>query len=408
MTADDVVILRLRRCMGLALLLLVATSWPLWTAAGELPQIPWISALTAAPAWVNELLCLQLLFGCVATCIGLATESYTCRASAILALTLGCLVLFDQHRLQPWTYEFLLLLTILATARGPFAVRCLRAIVVSIYFWSGVSKIDPGFAAGHGQMLLDGLLRAVSIGGELWPDGARQLLAWTMPVAELLVAVLLVFARSRVVGLVASILLHTVLLFALGPWGLDHEWGVLLWNGYFIVQNLILFSPVPADQTSERVEATGSRLLPGLITVAAAVLPAMNPFGYWDHWPSWSVYSAHPAVVEMYVRDPAVEQLPDNLKQLVDPPLPLQDWRRVRLDQWSFAERSVPPYPQERWKLAVALAVSSDAGLAEDVRVVVRQRDGWWNASGSTETADGIDSIAVLTKRFPLNVEPRR
>ena len=85
-------------------------------------------------------------------------------------LAMAGLVALDQHRLQPWMYEFLLLLGIGIAARGTTAVRCSRAVVISIYFWSGVSKIDPGFLESHGRLLLEGLLQSVGLSDRLWTE----------------------------------------------------------------------------------------------------------------------------------------------------------------------------------------------------------------------------------------------
>ena len=44
-------------------------------------------------------------------------------------------------------------------------------------------------------------------------------------------------------------MLHGLLLVILGPWGLDHKPGVLLWNAYFIVQDVLLLAgPVRQSQ----------------------------------------------------------------------------------------------------------------------------------------------------------------
>ncbi|MCA9053962.1 MAG: hypothetical protein KDA75_09005 [Planctomycetaceae bacterium] len=398
MTSTELVLTRLRRCLALALFALTVSSWPLWTGAGDFPQIPWAGALAQTPEAVDALLLTTLLLGSAAALFGPGTSRWTSRTATVQLLALAGLVALDQHRLQPWSYEFLLALSVMACGVERTGVTCLRGIVVSIYFWSGVSKVDPGFIDGHGQMLLDGLLRALHLSDAMWSDSVRQFAAAAMPAAELVIALLLTFARTRSVGLVASLMLHATLLLTLGPWGLDHEWGVLLWNLYFIAQNLILFRPLdtqPADIAPKRPIRGRVAIA---ITSAAVLLPLLNPVGLWDHWPSWSVYSAHPTIVRVFVRDGDVSRLPASLRPFVDPPLPLDDWRLVRLDQWSFSERGVPPYPQARWRIAVAAAIAIRAGLDHQPRVVLLRRKGWWGAAREELQAEGIAAIQTLTQ----------
>ncbi len=401
---------RLRRWIGLALAVLVGTSWPLWTAATELPQIPWSGLLVSAPRWIDSALLLLLLVASVAAVLGPSRPEWTRTIGFRLWLVLSGLILLDQHRLQPWAYEFWLLLGVFSLADAPTALRCSRAVVVSVYVWSGVSKIDPGFVAGHGQMLLDGLLQSVGLADAAWNNAQRSLAVSLMPAAELLIALLLVLPRWRRFGLGLSIGLHLVLLLAVGPWGLDHKVGVLLWNVYFIGQNLLLFgasSRTAVDAVPSPIpDRKGDRLAVGF-TVAAVLAPLLNPIGYWDHWPSWSVYSAHPAIVRMYVAEADVSRLPESLQPLVLPPEPLQSWRQVPLEQWSFAEREVPPYPQSRWKLALAAAIAEQAGLEEGVRLEVQRRASWWKTDRTIESWTGREAIEQARSGHWINTLPR-
>ncbi|MFV0445957.1 MAG: hypothetical protein ACK5Q5_20460 [Planctomycetaceae bacterium] len=395
---------RLQRLVSVTLLALVATSWPLWLARDEFPSIPWFRCLTVIPNVVDALLLAGALMLTVATLICPDRPRLTALQGSLWAM----LVALDQHRLQPWMYEFLLLLGILTMTRTPVAIRCSRAIVISIYFWSGLSKIDPGFIIDHGQMLLDGLLRALGLSAAFWTESQRHCAAALMPAGELLIALLLTFRRTRRTGLYATWLMHATLLLTLGPWGLHHEPGVLLWNLFFLLQNSILFREPPPQTTPTTPDLPSfvNDRLAQTVTALALWLPLLNPLDYWDNWPSWSVYSSHPGIVELSIQDEDVSRLPSSLQPLVDPPQPLTDWRRVRLDQWSFAVRRVPPYPQDRWKLAVARAVIDRAQLTSRARLSISIRPSWWSPTRIAQLVP-TSSRDMPQGRMNANTAPR-
>lgn len=411
MNSTDVVVTYLRRMTAAALLTLLAASWRLWLPAGDYPQIPWLPALCSAPSWIDVALLAGLACSIIVTLLGGTTAGWTRCTSLATAATLGGLIALDQHRLQPWAYQFLLLALILAAAPGLRGIRCARAVVISIYLWSCVSKIDPGFLESHGQMLLDGLLKSVSLSDRPWTEAQRRIGAGLMPAGELLIAVLLTVPRWRPWGVAASIVMHLTLLLALGPWGLGHEVGVLLWNVYFIGQNAVLFrrniAEEPYADDSARSAGWGGRLAI-VVTAGAVLVPLLNPFCWWDHWPSWSVYSSHPAIVQVYVEESALEKLPASLQSRIDPPEPLQSWRRVRLDQWSFDRLAVPPYPQGRWKLALIAALAERAGLNREVRVDLLTRESWWNPARRTIELPDVDAVRRRLAEAIVNTQPRQ
>src|SRR5207244_3954765 len=107
-----------------------------------------------------------------------------------------------------------------------------------------------------------------------------------------------------------AVLLHLLLLVILGPWGLNHKLGVLVWNAYFIWQDLILFggrrsmSATVADDPESVPQTTGALSALGLaqgMIVAAALLPLLAPTTWFDLWPSWGLYAASAERVSLLV-----------------------------------------------------------------------------------------------------------
>jgi hypothetical protein len=328
---------------------------------------------------------------------------------ALFTLCLAASILLDQHRLQPWAYQFVIVGAVLSLAPTGHGLRLVRLLVVSIYFWSAVSKVDAAFLESHGQLLLDGLLKATRNDVAAWSPGVRRAAAAAMSLGELAVGALLLLPRTRRVGLTASIAMHVVLLLTLGPWGLDHKPGVLIWNVCFIAQNLLLFrrASAPEPQTPGGGVATYGSGAATIVVTLSAVLPALEPIGWWDHWPGWAVYSSRPALVRILVRESRVDDLPAALRTCVGPPEPLTDWRPVSIDAWSFDLRQCPIYPQERYRLALIGAIAGEAGLEDDVRVRVETSPNRRTGERSQFELSGIAEIRARCGVFRLNTRAR-
>ena len=221
---------RLRRALGLFGLLLVAATWRLWTPQHVYPQVPLVRGLDGLGPWFEWFAAATMLAGLG----GAMLAPRRLAPAALLAFAVGTLllVLVDQHRLQPWAYQFLLLAVVLALADAVTAIRLLRLLIVSFYFHSALTKFDYSFLHTLGQQFLNALAGTWGASLDGWSDGARLLAAGAFPGGELLVALGLCCRTTRRVALVAAVLLHVVLLVILGPWGLDHKPGVLVWNVY--------------------------------------------------------------------------------------------------------------------------------------------------------------------------------
>ena len=142
----------------------------------------------------------------------------------------------------------------------------------------------------------------------------------------------------------------------------------------------------------------------GLLAIVI-VMPALQPWGYWDIWPSWAVYSARGGWTTSFVHHDDLEKLPPAVRHFVGPPPPLSDWHPIDVDAWSLRELHCPVYPQSRFRLAVAAALSRSA------RIRVERRSAPDRFSGATtvETIDVVDGRLPpeVAARFWLNTTPR-
>jgi hypothetical protein len=379
-----------------AALLLVST-WRLWLPNSDFPQVPVFSAAGRLPTSIDWS-CLLVMLGAL-----LAQASRWWRP-ALMAFVVAMLVsiTIDQHRFQPWAYEFLIVAIVLMTADPPNAVRLLRWLVVSIYVYSAWSKCDFTFLHNLGQQFLSAVVGLVGLRTESWPDGLRIALAWLFPLGEVVVAVGLAVPRFWRWGRWASVALHGMLLLVLGPLGLDQRWGVLIWNGYFIGQNLLLFRPMAS------VDKPALLPRPALVCVVVAIVwPLLEPWGYCDHWPAWSVYAPRVERTSVFVPRGEQHRLSPEIEKYLEPAADDEAWLLVRLDRWSLDTLGAPLYPQNRFQLAVADALARQFGLTQ-LRTASYDVANRWNGARTATKTVGISQLESATERYLVNARAVR
>ncbi len=419
---------RLTRWLAVGVLALVATTWKLWTPQDVFPQIPLLRAACDWPGWFDWV-CLAVLVASSLTLLCVARRGWVGRSccAALAASLLGFFVL-DQHRLQPWAWQFFLLAVLLSLADDTTARRGWRWLVIGIYFWSAVSKLDITFFHEQGPALLGGLKQAMGLRGmpNKWTEALDVCGSVGIALGEMGVAVLLAWPRARWLGLWVTTILHLTLLAALGPLGLNHSLGVLLWNVFFLVQNWLLFRATTAEQPFAgetfavqlsqwwRDLATWpatrtNRLALGTV-LAAMTWPVLEPFGYCDHWLAWAVYSSRAERVWFVVIGPKwtlpsngnhgdlrnhVKVIPDNHGY----------FRELNLSNWSLDAISVPCYPQERFQLGVVSAVCRVGDIEQafgDITQAPHRIHG-----GSDSQCFYLKSLQAELDRFTINAHPR-
>jgi hypothetical protein len=431
----------LRRVLAAFVLAMLAATWRLWTVQTVFPRVPLVyvaSRLPAAAEWTLATLAVVALFVSLAP----AADRFARAALNAFACALALLILIDQHRLQPWSYQAMLVALALANCRPQRAVTLVRLLTVSIYFYSALSKLDYTFLHTLGPQMLGALLNPLGVHPADWAPGLRLAAAATLPSAELLVAAGFCFRRLWRAALVASIATHLALLMILGPWGLNHSLAVLLWNGYFIAQNCLLFAAhkenshlataraEPSSRTDSRTltqplpEGKGghsSRQLspragtPALLTegliFAALVLPLLEPWGLWDAWPSWALYAPNCQRVEVWIHRSAVNRLGDvaRIAEIdTDHEADNDAWVRLRIDRWSLAALGAPLYPQNRFQLGVAAALAADPQMGRWLRAVEFSRADRISGERQHRTLSGSAEIDAALRPFLLNARPAR
>lgn len=391
-----------RRLIAGFALLLVGVTWKLWTPQTLFPQIPLFAFAIEWPAIVDYIAVVFIFVG--GFVLLLTNDNKSSRiASLLLLFGFSISLVLDQHRLQPWAWQFFLAILLLLIVPQIHQLRSMQLLAICVYFFSSISKFDINFLEGSAQILLTGLLQSVGISIEQFSESLRFKMAFMFPVGELLVAILLFIPKTRFIGFIASIFLHLSLLMTLGPLGLNHSWGVLCWNLFFIGQNIILFRNRSPELEKIKLNI---RIV---VTYLILLLPVLEWFGCWDHWPSWTVYSERTEKVHVYVSRNSIPLLSRKILIYLENSEFDNEWKKVNMDRWSIETLGVPQYPQLRVELANALALKDRFRLthsdSEDSKIKIFVEP---VASRWTSTKDMRAQTMMPSKEFQVEYDPAK
>lgn len=395
-------------------LLLILSTRKLWLSSGEFPQVPFLAGMLTLPVGLDRLfLAIAFIPLCLMLC--LPEESRRWRICCTLFFA-GMLLLFlvNQHRFQPWAWQFLLI----ALASLWFSPRHVafwwRWLAISLYFFSAFSKFDLVFADELGLLFLKTAASFLHLDVTAWPLVWRQTAALSFPAWELLAAIFLCFPRTRVLGMTMASIMHAMLLLILGPWGLNHHAGVLIWNFFFICQAGLLFWPcryqgpscpliLPQNQSPRKLV---TRLPAGLFSIIL-LLPVLELFGLYDHWPAWGLYASRIERVALWIpradRAKFPPTLQTHLAEITDEP----EWLRLKLDRWSLDALHAPIYPQARFQIGVSAAVIERFQLRDNFRLLLDSPASRFTTSRSRSEFNTWEELQSRIHTYRLNAQPR-
>jgi len=396
-----------------AIALIVATR-PLWTPQPVFPRVPFFAWLRGVPAWLEWTALSIVTAGIVGSLLAGSGRRIGRWSLVAFAGGLFLLALTDQHRLQPWVYQFFLLSLVLAALPAGDAIAWSRILIASLYVYSAFSKLDWTFIESGGGQIVQGLLQCLPLDGNL-STTSRRILAGSLAGGELLIGVGLCFRLSRRFAFYASLVMHALLIAALGPWGAHQKPGVLLWNAWFVVQNIVLFGfagDTPASlAATPPAKGRATRLglaVRGLI-VFAVFFPLTQPLGVCDVWPAWAVYATGPERLRVYINlnSADIARVAKIIGPYIDPPRFIDNRCLVRIDRWSLDATQAPLYPQNRFRMGVALALARAAGLEQTIYVELDSPADRWSGQRTTRALSSSAAVVAELNRGWLNGSPR-
>ncbi|GAA4435611.1 MauE/DoxX family redox-associated membrane protein [Bremerella cremea] len=397
-----------QRLVALFLLLLMAATYPLWIDLTSFPAVPVWSFLCDVPPIADQILAGGLVLVAATLLIAGPQGTLASRLWLTLAGVLLLTFLLNQHRFQPWAYQVAVLSCFFGLVPGSLARRLTMAVALSVYFFSAVSKLNTSFVNELGNDFLATLSSQVGMAWrpDLWSSDKWFALAF--PAFELITFVLLCIPRTRKLGVVAACAMHIGLIVVLGPLGLSHSWGVLLWNVFFFAQAILLFW-FPANSEEQPVEATSPWRVRSAIAICGAVVlfPLLELAGIGDPWPAWGLYASHVGRTYLFVPRHVLGSLPEEMQPYVDEQSS-EDWFvPILLDRWSLETTGAPIYPGERFAFAAARSFAVKTKTVNFARLVIESPADRFSDERRAEAFAG-DQISKEAQRFWLNTEPRR
>lgn len=246
-------------------------------------------------------------------------------------------VLLDINRLQPWIYQYLLLLlgVLLIPAQ---AASAWRFVLGCTYLWSGLLKLNPIFLSQVAPWMLQPFI-GIPPGSDLAFG-----IGLAMALLEAAAGIALFFSRSVRVGAYGAIAIHLFILACIGPFG--HSWNSVVWpwNVAMIAILMILFivPSAPVSSLLPVIRRSYGLALVGLV----GLLPSLGAFGWWDSYLSFALYSANVDQSVVVIREEDIALLPPDAQGGLG--LPLPQGRSIELTPWAMADLNVPPYPEVR------------------------------------------------------------
>ena len=378
------------RAWSAGFLVLHVATWPLW-GWGEtaFPQLPFFPERLAGVLDFDFVLVGPM----VVAALALLWKPERRTTWWYLILPLGLSVAFDQHRLQPWVYQTFLYGILLGCLSWVEARRWILAIAISVYLYSSLGKFDFQFVHTVGRDLSATLVSPL---GEFSPDALTKI-AFTLPLGELLIAILLAIPRTRRFGGGLAIGMHVTLIGLFGPWALNHSHGVLLWNVLLAIQAWLLFvqKADTGEQTTERPNFACIFFARG-VALLALIAPLGERQGLWDHWTSWALYSPHNSRAEVQVHRSAVSKLPGESREFLIPTEDDDGWFTLDFESWSLAKRRVPIYPQARYQLGIAYQLALRHELGPAIRATRRGVSDRWTGERDETRAIGTAQLSGL------------
>ena len=364
----------------------------LWFGAGRtFPRVPIVNSLPPFILANDYLLSVLLL---VALILSLASKRPTRYLLAIVTLT-ALLVLFDLTRLQPWVYQYVVMLAVLACWQsrsadlaGPALSGVIltlnQLVIAALYFWSGAQKLNWSF----GHEVLPGMLSDARI--HLPTTFAAYLSAVAVVVAagEALLGVGLLIRQTRHASVVLALIMHfLVLVLLLAARRNSVVWP---WNAGMMVMLVLLFWR--CDHVLLRRDLwrwPGRGLLnhsPRVVFIVCAVMPVLSLFGWWDMYLSAALYSGNTPVGVVRISEQVRARLPVPAQQQV---FTTQHGQlMLPFYEWSLAELNVPPYPEVRVYRQLARQVCVYGEDQNEIELIVKERPALIDGSYAVRRSD--------------------
>ena len=253
--------------------------------------------------------------------------------------------LLDQGRWQPWEYQFLFMMAAWLFLKNEHLIfTAWQLILVGIYFFSGLGKLQSGFIhdVWSGVMLRNWL-------GIFTTNENVFRLGYLLPLAEIAAALSLLTRRWRKFALVILICMHLLILLMFGPLGFNRNEVIWPWNVLMILLLFLLFF----KRFFNPEHSFFMKPFSWLLIACFCLLPFLRLAGRWDNYLSFTMYSGGLTQLYICTSDLATLQkmsvyMGSTRNGMIPCDFPVSTY------QWGMKAMNAAPYPQERVYRSIA------------------------------------------------------
>jgi hypothetical protein len=327
----------------IGLLASIILSHPLWAGDRWFPKTTLIEDYFGVPYPYDYI---QLVVLILLIVFSFSTQK---KIPTVLLIIFSVYMCFDdQNRLQPWFYNYILILFILLFYRHRVdepnnyttVFISLQLLVALIYIFSGIQKMNSSFVPDTFEWMISAFDTVLS---------KRQLgivtkFGYVIPYFELSIGVLLLVKQFRFIVVPLVILMHILILIMLGPTGKSYNSVVWPWNIIMIALILLLFADVKQERFFDI-----SFLFKGLsfyiVITLMLIFPIFSLNNQYDSYLSSSLYSSNLNECQLILTDKAYKRLPNDLKAFCTTNV---DHNVLYIKKWVEEELNVPCVPEYR------------------------------------------------------------
>jgi hypothetical protein len=254
----------------------------------------------------------------------------------------------DQNRLQPWFYNYILILFVLLfykqrvdESNNYTSIFITIQILVSlIYIYSGLQKFNSHFTTDTLKWLVVPFQDNFS---------ERQInlflkLGHSIPYLECFIGIGLLIKPLRYLAIPIVIAMHLFILVFLGPLGNNYNPVVWPWNIVMIILNLLLFANVGQERFFD-ISILFKDVYFYIVITLMLIFPIFSFNNKYDSYLSSSLYSGNTHDCVLILSDNAYNKLPYYIKNFVSKNA---DYNQLNIKKWAITELNVPCVPEYR------------------------------------------------------------
>ena len=359
----------------IGILISVLLSVNLWAGQRWFPKAPLFNSLASIPEpydYINLAVLILLLF--------FSFISSSKKPIIFLILFSIYLCVDDQNRLQPWFYNYILILLIYLFYKQRVdepnnyitVFISIQVLIALVYIFSGLQKINSHFVPETFSWFISPLKSILK------PRQMTILMGFGKftPYLEIMIGLGLLTKPTRYIILPIVIMMHIFILFMLGPTGKSFNYVVWPWNIMMIILDLVLFASVDKERFFD-IAFLFKGLCFYIVITLMFIFPIFSFQNKYDSYLSSSLYSGNTHKCTLILSDNAYYKLPYYIKNFVTKNA---DYNILNISKWSMSELHAPCAPEYRvFKTVQFYIMHITQTSAKDVKMEFIEREKLFN-----------------------------